>query len=255
MMTREEARSALLLYRPGMNDAADPEIAAALALAKQDAELSRWLDQHCAQQEILRAKIRQIPVPAGLKEQIISERPAFTRQRFTRRAVVLALASVSVMLIGYWAAMVWHAAPRDDTFAVYRGRMVSTALRGYSMDLESSDPAKIRAYLDRQKVAENYELPAGLQKAAATGCAIEHWQGAKVALLCFSAGEQGQSQSAGKTDLWLFVVDRDSVKDAPASDTPQFAKVNKLMTATWTRGDKVYLLGTFGDEGAVRRWF
>ena len=45
--------------------------------------------------------------------------------------------------------------------------MVSAALRGYSMDLESSDPAQIRDYLAQQKAAENYELPAGLQKAAA----------------------------------------------------------------------------------------
>jgi hypothetical protein len=253
MMTREEARMTLLLYRPGTADAVEPEIAEALALARQDAELSRWLEQHCAQQDILRSKIRQIPVPAGLKEQIISERPAFTRQPSTRRAFVLALASVSVMFIGLWAAMMWRTPPRDDTFSIYRRRMISAALRGYAMDLESSDPTKIRAYLDRQKAGENYELPAGLKKAAPIGCAIEQWQGTKVALLCFSTIRPVASR--GKTDLWLFVVDRNSVKDAPASGTPQFTKVNKLMTASWTRGDKVYLLGTFGDESAVRRWF
>ena len=35
-MNRDEAKTILLLYRPGTADAGDPEISAALALAKQD---------------------------------------------------------------------------------------------------------------------------------------------------------------------------------------------------------------------------
>jgi hypothetical protein len=253
MMTREQAQKTLLLYRPGTADAAEPEIAEALALARQDPELSRWLDQHCAQQEILRAKIRQIPVPDGLKEQIISERRVFAQKRLVRRAVAMVAASVAVVLIGLWAAVVWQRPPTDDTFANYCQRMVSAALRGYSMDLETNNPAQIRAYLAQQNAAENYELPAGLQKAAAAGCAIEHWQGATVALLCFRTGRP--LPPGEKADLWLFVVDRDSVKGAPAATSPQFARVNKLMTATWTRGNKLYLLGGAGDERTIRGWF
>jgi hypothetical protein len=253
MMTREEARRTLLLYRPGTADAAEPDIAEALALARQDAELSRWLDQHCAQQEIVRAKIRQIPVPAGLKEQIISERAVFTQGRFSRRDILLAAASVSLLAIGWWAAVVSQQPPNDDTFSNYRHRMVSAALRGYSMDFESSDPDQIRAYLAMQKAAENYEVPAGLRKAAATGCAVENWQGAKVAMLCFHAGPA--ASTSRKSDVWLFVADRAAVKGAPAPGSPEFAKVNKLMTATWTQGDKLYLLGTAGDEETIRRWF
>jgi hypothetical protein len=253
MMTREEARETLRLYRPWTADAAEPEIAEALALARQDAELSRWLDQHCAQQEILRAKIRQIPVPAGLKEQIISERRVFTQRRFVRRAIALAAASVGVILIDWWAAVLWQLPPNDDTFSNYCSRMVSAALRGYSMDFESSDAKQIRNYLAQQKAAENYELPAGLQKAAATGCAIKYWQGAKVAMLCFRTGQP--LPPGGKSDLWLFVVDRASVKGAPAAASPQFARVNKLMTATWTQGNKLYLLGAAGDEPMLRGWF
>jgi hypothetical protein len=253
MMTREEARRTLLLYRPGTADAEEPEIAEALALAKQDAELSRWLDQHCAQQEILRAKVRSIPVPAGLKEQIISERPFPAQKRFERRALLLAAASVGVILIVWRAAVLWQQPPSDDTFAIYRHRMVSAALRGYSMDFESGNPEQIRDYLARQKAAENYEVPAGLQKATATGCAIKDWQGAKVAMLCFRAGPP--AAAVGKSDIWLFVVDRASVKDAPAAGSTEFARVNKLMTATWTQGDKLYLLGAAGDEQEIRRLF
>ena len=84
-MNRDEAKTILLLYRPGTADADDPQIAEALALAKQDPELTRWLVEHCARQETLRAEFRQITVPAGLKEQIISEQAARTRAGIRRR--------------------------------------------------------------------------------------------------------------------------------------------------------------------------
>ncbi|HEY3853793.1 MAG TPA: hypothetical protein VGO67_05305 [Verrucomicrobiae bacterium] len=253
MMTREEAQRTLLLYRPGTSDAEEPDIAEALNFAKQDAELSRWLEQHCAQQSILREKIRQIPVPVGLKEQIISERPKLARERVTQRVIAMALAVVAVLFVCWRAGLIGNGPSADENFAVYRTRMISAALRGYAMDFESSDPAKIREYLVKEKVAKNYELPNGLQKAVATGCAVEDWDGTKVALLCFS--DSGPQSAGGKSDLWLFVVDRNAVKEAPANDTPQFAKVNKLITASWSHGGKLYLLGSFGDEQAIRRWF
>jgi hypothetical protein len=188
-----------------------------------------------------------------LKEQIISERVVFTQKRFVRRVIKLVAASVSVILIGWWAAVLWQLPPNDDTFSNYRDRMVGTALRGYSMDFESSDATKIRAYLAQQKAGGNYELPAGLGKATATGCAVENWQEAKVAMLCFRTGRP--LPPGGKSDLWLFVVNRASVNGAPAAGSPQYARVSKLMTATWTQGNKLYLLGASGDERMIRGWF
>ncbi len=40
-MNRDEAKTILLRYRPGTADADDPEIATALALARQDPELTQ----------------------------------------------------------------------------------------------------------------------------------------------------------------------------------------------------------------------
>ena len=78
-------------------------------------------------------------------------------------------------------------------------------------------------------------------------------QGANVALLCFRTGKPLPPDE--KSDLWVFVVDRASVKGAPAAASPQFARVNRLMTATWTQGNKLYLLGAVGDERTIRGWF
>ena len=72
-MNLNEAKTVLLLYRPGTADAEDPQVAEALALAKQSPELARWLAEHTARQASLRGQFRRIPVPAGLKEQILAE--------------------------------------------------------------------------------------------------------------------------------------------------------------------------------------
>jgi hypothetical protein len=62
-----EAKAVLLLYRPGAADAADPPMTEALELARQDPELGRWFEEHRAFQKAMRAKFRQIEVPAHLK--------------------------------------------------------------------------------------------------------------------------------------------------------------------------------------------
>lgn len=254
-MTRDEAKNILLLYRPGTTDAEEPEIAEALALAKQDAELGGWLEQHFVRQKKIRGMFQQITAPVGLKEQIISERIARVTHSVAvsnRLVAILSAAAVIAVLIGlvsFWL----RPPPSDDNFTHYRARMVGTALRGYSMDFESSDLMQIRAYLAQQKAPADYSLPAGLQKIAATGCAIEDWQGAKVSMICFHTGKP--LPPGEKNDLWLFVVDRASVKNAPTTDhSPQFAGIRGLITATWTEGDKLYLLGTPGDARTIRQY-
>ena len=70
-MNRSEAREILLLYRPGTADLFDPPMVEALELARQDPELGRWFEQHCAFQKAMRAKFQQIEVPAHLKTSLL----------------------------------------------------------------------------------------------------------------------------------------------------------------------------------------
>jgi len=240
-----------MLYRCGTADADDPQIAEALGLAERDRELKDWLGRHCAQQFVLREKFRQITAPAGLKEQIISEQAAqektiFWRQKFTLAAVAVLMFLTA--LIPFWFSHRGH----DDTLAIYRNRMAGVALRGYAMDLAVNNAEQIRAYLAQNHAPADFVLPPGLKQATLTGCAVENWQSAKVSMICFHTGKLPAAK--GSSDLWLFVVDRASVKDAPIGSSPQFSKVNRLITATWTQGDKLYLLGTEGDEQAIRQY-
>lgn len=248
-MNLQEAKTILLLYRPGTADAEEPQIAEALALAQREPELACWLQEHCARQEALRAKFRQIPIPAGLKEQIISEQAAKARAIHWRPRLALA-AIVALLLLAVGSLFWFPRHPGDDTLAVYRNQMAGIALRGYGMDLTTNDPVQIREYLAQKSAPSDYVLPEPLQKAAVVGCAVQGWQDKKVAMICYRTGRPLPPNQA--SDLWLFVVDRASVKDAPEAGQMRIATANRLVTAVWTQGDKVYLLGAEGDEATLR---
>jgi hypothetical protein len=256
-VNRDEARQILLLYRPGTNDADDPEVAAALALAKDDPELSRWLAEHNARQTALREKLRQIPVLAGLKEQIVSEQAAKSKAA-SRRGAMVSLVAVAAIVISLLALAHFYLAGGSsngqmaNTLDNYKSQMTAASQAGYSMNLVSSDSGKIQAYLAGARAPSDYALPAGMQKTAMAGCAVETWQNSKATMICFRSGKPLPHDQYG--DLWLFVVDRTAVKDVTDMSSPQFAKVNGLMTAAWTQGDKLYLLSIQGDENDLKNY-
>jgi len=255
-VNNDEAKQILLLFRPGTADAEDPDTAAALALAKADPELSRWLEDHCARHNALREKFRQIPVLAGLREQIISEEAAKAKAASRRQKLVgvAAVAAIIVALCIVGTTLLPHKTNPADltTLADYRLQMAFQALNSYGMALTTNDASQIQGYLAQNHAPSDYTLPAGLQKVAMTGCAIENWQAAKASMICFNTGKL--PQGGGHSDLWLFVVDRTTIKDAPIITSPQFNKVNGLMTVAWTQGNNLYLLGAQSDEETLKKF-
>ena len=130
--------------------------------------------------------------------------------------------------------------------------MVSVALRGYGMDLVTNNPAQIRAYLAQNQAPADYVLPAALQKTAVTGCAIQDWQGDEGVDDLFP---HRQAAAAGPAKRPLAVRGGPRpVKDAPPAGSRPFVQVSRLGMVTWTEGDKLYVLGTEGDEQALRQY-
>jgi hypothetical protein len=253
-MSVAEAKTILLLYRPGTADVEDPQVVEALALAESSPELTAWLEAHGATQTALRGKFRQITPPAGLKEQIISEHAASKKTVSPRPRMQFTLAVVAVLVLGM-LGILWYSTRLplpENTLAFYKHDMVAWALRSYQMNVTTNALAPIRAFLDEKHAPADFNLPPGLQKAELVGCAEEPWQGANVSMICFRTGKP--VPPGVPADLWLIVVDRASVKDAPNAVALDFAKVNRLITATWAEGDKLYFLGIAGSEGDLKQY-
>lgn len=251
-MSRKEAQEVLLLYRPGFNDPDDEPMQAALQIVKQDPELATWFEQHCEFQRKLAAVFKEIQVPEGLKEQIISERKA----KFSagKQRVLIALACACILFCAFVIASQLGLLPSrqsPNTFVNFEARMIGDVQRLYpKMDEETNSLPEIQRFL-ATKGQSDITLPDQLAKTSVTGCAVIPWHGRSVSMICFRSPK---AKSPTKPDLFLFVLDRTDVKGAPANSTPAVKQVKGLFSATWTSGNKIYLLSGFGDEAFVRSY-
>jgi hypothetical protein len=246
-MTKEQVKQILQLYRPGTADAVDPTFAEALELCEHNAELKEWLANHCAVYAALRAKFKRIPVPEGLKEQIIAERPVEHRTPAWQKYVILAGAVAAVAMLLSIALPGLRNRERHD-FAAYRTYMGSYAARAYYMDALTSDSDQIRLFFAQKNDIADYVLPENLKKNAATiGCVSTKWQGQQVSMICFKSGRPLPPGSA--SDLWLFITDRTVAKDTPTPATPtKIEHSNGFVTASWTLGNRTYVLAMEGED-------
>jgi hypothetical protein len=64
-------------------------------------------------------------------------------------------------------------------------------------------------------------------------------------MVCFDRGDQQM--------LYLFVLDRAVLPDSPPA-TPELAPVNRLVTASWTHGNRTYLLAGPQDPDFARKY-
>jgi hypothetical protein len=248
-----EAKEILLLYRPSV-DGDEPEFSEAIALTKSEPELAAWFQQHCAFQDAAGAAFNDIRVPEALKEQILSERRAHTTLSPARKA--LAGASILAILACVGIFVFRNFQPNsvpDNTFADFHSRMIGLILRYPHMDLETNDLEAIRQNL-AQHGQTNVIFTAALDKTAGTGCATLRWQGKPVSMICFNSGKTGP---ATKPNLFLFAIDKGSLKDPPPNspNNPTITQARKsLVSGSWTSGNKTYVLAALGDENFLRKY-
>ena len=241
-MTPQQAKEILLLYRPGVAVVEDPDMTAALDLARQDPELGRWFEQHRAFQQQVRQKLNDIEVPAHFKTSLLARHavppPIITLPVWWRRPVALAAAAAILFLLGITAF--WLQPRSANRFAHFQDRMVRTAIREYRMDLVTNDMQQVRRFLADHGAPANYDVPQGLDKLQLTGTGFLRWRSNPVAMVCFNRGDNQM--------LFLFVMNRSALPDPPG-ETPEVGRTADLVTASWSRGDKVYVLAGPEEPG------
>ena len=255
-MTDSEAKEMLRLYRPGTADSADPDFAEALASCERSPELKKWFAEHCALYSAMRAKFREIAVPEGLKEQIIAERKVHAGTvPVWQKAVLVVGAVAAIALICFEVSSNWRPRERHD-FATYSGYMVGYAARSYGrMDIYTNDLNVIRQTLAQSSSVADYVLPPNLEKnAKPAGCVATTWQGKKVSMICFQTGRP--LKPGQPSDLWLYVTDKSSASGSPANTKPVLKNGAEpgYVIATWTVGNRTYLLATQGDTKFLEQY-
>lgn len=251
-MNNHQAKEVLLLYRPGTRDAEDPEVIEAMKVARQDPELAKWFAQHQAFQLAMRAKFREISTPERSKVALSARLALSAPQKiirpvaFWQSPVWLAAAAIFIALFGL--AVVWLRPSVPDRFTHYRESMVSAAVRMYGMDVVTKDPTELRNYIAKEGAPADYTLTPGLASLKLQGGGRLRWRGNPVSMVCFDRG--------GGSTLFLFVMKRSSLKDAPHQEPTkaQLAQIDGLMTASWSQGDDTYVLAGPTEEGFADKY-
>ena len=243
-MNATQAQTVLLAWRPGHGDLRDPDVAAALELARNEPTLKHWLERHSEYQRAVAKGFQEIPVPADLRARILARPNIIAPVPWWRKPGGLSAAAAVALLLGL--AAWWVRPPAENSLPVFRSRMVGIVLRQYTMAIETNDMAQIRAYLARRQAPADYVLPEKLGRLPLLGADVLSWRSERVSMVCLDSAAQGT--------LFLFVVNGASV-DGKGSITAEFMQVNKLITASWTRGGRTYVLAGAGSRESLQQYF
>ena len=176
-MNKQEAKFILQAYRPGGEDAANPQFAEALEVARQTPELTQWLSEETALDEALGRKLQDTPVPEDLKEKILVSRKLIqVTPRWRQPAWLAAAASVALML-GLLVSLQSPAKPGQE-FTDYRQSMIEFAQhRMDGLDYKSETIPDIRQWLaNRQsrRAARQGLPPAAMERPASCPDLFQH---------------------------------------------------------------------------------
>ena len=195
--------------------------------AQDNPNLRQQVEQNARFNARAHEVLAEIPVPQGLRDKILAQQKIVVVPYWrTPRAIALA-AAMAFLATGL---LFWIIGPREDrTFAGFRSRMVSFALREYRMDIHTRDLAEVQSFLRKNGAPSAFELPTALAQTPIKGGATLFWQGKPVSMVCFDRLN---------TTLYMFVVDSPS---GPIQ-TAQVESFKNIGTATWTSGNKTFLL-------------
>ena len=187
--------------------------------------------------------LRASQPPAGLKERILAARAAELEAElaaktvrgpwFLRPTVWLAAAA---MLVAAFAALTHFG--QTKSFDDFRTRVVAVDARkvmggGLPWAGRTPDRDSINAYLRQTSLAGSVDAiqpPAGY---GALGCRVFKWKGIRYSVVCFY-----DAQAHG---VHLFMASSASFAQ-PQGETPQFAQLGGLPTATWSKDGVSYIL-------------
>ncbi len=269
-MKHERARQLLRVFRPGGQDASDPQMAEALRSLKRDPTLAEeFADQRRFDGEVgaaVRALADATMAPVDLKAALLAIRlPAATappsplatdpaagkiirppfwraplgqdwRARAAAAAILLLLSIATVQILQRPAPLL----------ADLRHDLIANDWAGDPhLDFQSSDLGAIKTWISNQGFTDGVALPSALNDLRLQGCRMLYRDGKAIPLLCFGHGAK---------HFHLFVIDHVSFPDLPATDAPDFEKCGPWTTASWRFSGNTYVLTGMKNNTFVQKF-
>jgi anti-sigma factor RsiW len=244
-MNTQQAKFILQAYRPGGQDANDPQFAEALEQVKNDPHLAEWFAAQTAFDGAVAHALGTVAPPPQLREMILAGRRVIEPAPWWRRPIWWAMAASIVALFA--VAGLWFRGDNSARFADYRQKMMAAHENGARhVEFENGDSAKMQLWLASQGAETNFALPAGLRGKAAMGCRVVPWHGREVAMICYVLDQTNHFD--------LFLARSSDFSDAPRSEKPELTGNGRVTTAGWSRDGWTYLVIGEGDDAHLKKF-
>jgi hypothetical protein len=242
-MTTEEAKQILHAFHPNGEDDADPFFAEALELALNDNKLGEWFVEQCAFDASMSRALQSETPPADLRAAILAQNMASPESnpksiKKISNALILWAAIAAIIMIFTGMALFMRGSAEEVTpmtVASFTRQALDIKEQGkISLGMMSTDPKQLRTWLAARGAPAGFVIPPGLRGLPSLGCQSYTMGGTKVSLVCFTLGSHQIAH--------LFIVDKSALADASIRSRPELRNENGLAFATWTSGDKSYVL-------------
>lgn len=234
-MNRDEAKLMLAGFRANGADASDPDMAEAVAFARNDTELGDWFERERAFDRAVADQLERLHAPLDVKREILAGRRVAgwgVKRRFQwmplAAAAAIALAFIGGLFLGQSGRSV------DASYlAEFRQEMVELIPKGVALDVQSADLDDLIGHVALQSAPRPEVFPEILHGQTPMGCKVIDWKGKKVALFCFKKGEG---------DIVHLFVAQLGANSPLAANERVIARARNFPTISWTEGGRHYLL-------------
>jgi hypothetical protein len=231
-MNSKDAKRLLEVYRPGGEDARDPQFQEALKQAGNDPALRGWFEEQRSFDAAFAEKLRGTSTPADLKGSILAARKIVKLPLWHDRRVRAAAIAAAITVLAIGSRML--AIEKTQRFPEFRAELIEQAWDGQAhLDFESSDIPRIKLWLAQHNASPAFTLPKALRDARIVGCRVVEAEGRRVPMLCLADGLK---------HLHLFVVDEAQFAGLPPQGTPDFEKCSGWKTTSWQHAGRTYVL-------------
>jgi len=242
-MNTQQAKFILQAYRPGGQDANDPQFAEALEQVKNDPKLAEWFAAQTAFDDAVARALGTVAPPAQLREMILAGRRVIEPAPWWKRPVWWAMAASIVVLFGL---ALWFRGENSARFADYRQKMMAAHKNSVGhVEFENGDPAKMQLWLANHGAETNFALPAAL-RGKAGGCRVLDWHGRKVSMVCYMLDQTNHFD--------VFVARTGNFWHAAFPKKPELIQNGPMTIAGWSRDGWTYLVIGEGDKAHLREF-